>query len=189
MKRFMLAALLTTNYSTGTMADDPRTYALNFCPLGVPAYNLYAVNFEYFMAPQQGFNLRLDYAPLSDNDIDIKDKAMILNYRWYVNGSLNSIFAGAYTRYRINTGSGSTSGTGFDYDSKELTLGINIGKRWLWKNGFNVVVLAGYGFSHYKETVTHRNEAVDSALDKFKDDNSLFFDNPFYGEFSIGYAF
>lgn len=189
MKRFMLAALLITSYSAETMADDNRTHALNFCPLGVPVYNLYAVNFEYFMTPQHGFDLRLDYAPLSDNDIDITDKAMIINYRWYVNKSFNSIFAGAYTRYRINSGSGTASGTRFDYDSKELTLGLNIGKRWLWKNGFNVVVLAGYGFSHFEETVKHGNEAVDSAVDTFKDDNSLFFDNPFYGEFSIGYAF
>ena len=189
MKRFIMIALLTTVYSTGTMANDTKTYALNFCPLGVPVYNLYAVNFEYFVVPQHGFNIRLDYAPLSDNDIDITDKAMILNYRWYASGSLDSIFAGAYARYRINTGAGSISDTRFDYDSREQTIGFNVGKRWVWKNGFNIVVLAGYGFSHYKETVTPSNTAVVSALDAFKDDNSLFFDNPFYGEFSIGYAF
>ena len=57
------------------------------------------------------------------------------------------------------------------------------------KNGFNVIMLADYGFSHYEENVSQRNAAVDSAIDTFKDDNDLLFDNPFYGEFSIGYAF
>ena len=189
MKKYLMVSLLTLIYATGSMANDTKTYALNFCPLGVPAYNLYAVNFEIFVAPQHGFNMRLDYAPMSDNDIDITDKAMILNYRWYVGASLDSIFVGAYTRYRINSGTGSTAVTSFDYDSTELTVGLNAGKRWVWKNGFNIVILAGYGFSDFKETISQQNEVINQALDAFKDDNNLFFDNPFYGEFSIGYAF
>ena len=184
-----MVVLFSMAFSSGSMADDTKTYALNICPLAIPVYNLYAVNFEFFVAPRHGLNIRLDYAPISDNGIDVTDYAMNLNYRWHFSKSMDSIFVGAYSRYRINTGSGTTSGTNYDYDTTELTVGLSAGKRWVWKNGFNVVMLAGYGFSHYEENVSHRNAAVDSAIDTFKDDNDLFFDNPFYGEFSIGYAF
>ena len=99
MKRFMLVVLFTIVFSSGSMADDTKTYALNIRPLAIPVYNLYAVNFEFAVAPRHGLNIRLDYAPISDNGIDVTDYAMNLNYRWYFSKSMDSIFADAYSRF------------------------------------------------------------------------------------------
>jgi len=189
MKQITVMFFLSVLFSSAAMAKDSDKHAVNFCPLGVPVYNLYAVNYEYRLTSQHGFVVRFDYAPLSANDIEITNKALLLNYRWYFSSAPHSVFAGAYTRYRRNQGSSTVVGSGFDFQSKETTLGINAGKRWRWKNGFNVVALLGYGASHYNESVSGNGSTINSSLRNLKSDNDIFFNNPIYSEISIGYTF
>jgi len=190
MKKVILATVMTMLGFNCAAAESSKTNALNFCPLAVPILNLYALNMEALVASRHGIGLRIDYAPLTENNIDITNQAVILNYRWHFQPSMDSLFAGPYLRYRKNSGSGTAAGIDFDYDSTEVTWGVNIGKRWTWKNGFNLVAMGGYGYSDFSETISKENPSVEAAMSEFKKGvNDIFFDDPFYGELSIGYAF
>ncbi|MDH5732090.1 MAG: DUF3575 domain-containing protein [Gammaproteobacteria bacterium] len=189
MKQKLFFALLLSSLFSLAHAENEPKQALGFCPLGIPAYNLLAINYEMLFANRHGINLRIDYAPMSADGIDINDKAVIINYRWYYHESFDSIFAGVFSRYRIDQGEGTVAGNSFNYTSKQVTLGVNIGKRWLWNNGFSVVTLMGYGYATHQESISNNNTAINSALDAMKKDYDLFFNNPLFAEFSIGYAF
>jgi hypothetical protein len=126
---------------------------------------------------------------MSDAAITATGKAFVLNYRWHFSKSLESYFIGPYARYREVSGTGTAGGAAFDFTIPEWTVGINIGKRWVWDSGVNIVLAAGYGVSTRKEAVSPTNATTGSALATFKKDHPMFLENSSYGEVSIGYVF
>lgn len=100
---------------------------------------------------------------------------------------MKSVFLGAYARHRIYSGSGTIEATEFDFTLPETTFGLNAGKRWVWKSGFNITLAFGYGFLFENREATPTNGAIEASLDQFE--KAYDFIDPFYGEFSIGYAF
>ncbi|MDH3354385.1 MAG: DUF3575 domain-containing protein [Chromatiales bacterium] len=189
MKKIIIAFTFSFLLSGQAAAKDATDQAINICALAIPMFNQYIVNYEYLHDQTHGLGVRLEYAPMSDEFIDATGVALALNYRWHISKSMDSIFVGVYTRYRVNTGTGTVEGTAFEFTRPELTAGLNVGKRWTWDNGFNTLFSLGYGASMVTEDLTPKNASIDAALTTFKNDNDTFFDAPFYGEFSIGYAF
>jgi hypothetical protein len=143
------------------------------------------------MKPSHGIVGRFEYEAIpknyTDADIESSGVAFSLNYRWHISGEMNSIFIGAYSRYRVYDGSGTLESTAFDFTKSEFSLGLNIGKRWVWNSGFNITFSLGYGFSIDDREANPSNTGIESAINKFEDDYD--FSGPLFGEFSIGYAF
>ncbi len=175
--------------------NPPVNQAINICALAIPIMNLYVLSYEYLLADYHGIALRAEIIPLKDSDtgIDGLGSAAVINYRWHPFSRIDSFFVGPYARYRYVTGSGNISGTSFDYSIPEFTLGINAGYRWIFgSSGFNVVMAAGYGYSWREENFSTNTSAIQTAFREFKGANAgttNFVDAPFYGEFSLGYAF
>jgi hypothetical protein len=189
MKKLILVFMGTLMLNGIAIAKDSDKQALNICALAIPLLNQYIVNYEYLYGQRHGLAARVEYAPMSDDAISSTGKAVVLNYRWHFSKSMESIFAGPYARYREIIGTGSVGGAAFNFTIPEWTIGVNVGKRWVWRNGFNVVLSAGLGVSTRTETVNPTNAAIDSAITTLKTDHPTYFNTPSYGEFSIGYVF
>lgn len=164
--------------------------AINTCP-GAVAFGIFSLNYEHLFHPNHGLVGRFDYESIpktySDAKIESSGVAFILNYRWHLSGEMKSAFLGAYARHRIYSGSGTIEATEFDFTLPETTFGLNVGKRWAWKSGFNLTLAFGYGFSFENRDATPTNGAIEASLDQFE--KAYDFIDPFLGELSIGYAF
>ena len=165
-------------------------HALNICPIA-PVFGIYAVNYEYLFNPKHGILARIEYEDVpktyTDSSIESNGWAYSLNYRRHLSGEMNSIFLGAYSRYRNYNGSGTLESKKFDFKLPSFTLGLNAGKRWVWNSGINITFSLGYGISMDDRQATPSDTAIETILDKFEKEYD--FISPFYGELSIGYAF
>lgn len=173
-----------------TSVTSSRIQALNMCPGGI-ALGIFSANYERLLKPNHGIVFRADYELVpktySDAKIDANGKAFIVNYRYHFSGEMNSLFVGAFSRYRIYKGEGSLESIPFDFSIPEVTIGANAGKRWVWNNGFTMTFALGYGHFMGKTKVDESSPDIDHAIDTFKKEYDFL--NGFLGEFSIGYAF
>lgn len=181
----------TLDQEADSLRFDPSIrQSINMCPLGM-AFGIFSANYEYLLTPHHGLVARVDYEAVpktySAANIDPSGMAFILNYRYHLKGAMESCFVGAYSRYRVYKGEGNLEGTKFDFTMPDFTLGLNAGKRWIWDSGFNITFALGYGYSWKSRTADPDLPGVNEAIDVFE--NGYDFINPFYGEFSIGYAF
>ena len=191
MKKMFCTITVIATFLAPLYSDSPPKQAVNICAVAIPVLNMYVINYEYLYTGRHGLAARLEYNPMSGSGIDdATGIAVVLDYRWHLSPELESFFIGPYVRYRYVDGSGSAAGTKFDFKVPEVNLGMNAGYRWIHDaTGINVVFAFGYGYSWVTETITPISDNIESAFDKFKKDNDTFLDAPFYGEFSIGYAF
>lgn len=192
----ILATLLFSPFGLYSQSSDkaePRsefTQAVNFCPGGV-IFGVYAVNYEYLVNGHHGLIARFDYEdiPKSYTDADIESYGMsyMLSYRYHFRGEMASEHLSAFARYKEYTGEGTLEGTGFDFNTPQLTFGLAGGKRWAWNSGFNLNVMFGYGFDSSDREITPHTQAIEDRMDEYED--TYEFDGGFLGEISIGYAF
>ena len=193
----MISVLFTGNASAQSHEKkdsekwiSPARTTINVCPGGV-AVGFYSANVEHLFGENHGLVLRGDLETIpktySDANIDASGKAVILNYRYHIGGGLNSFYAGAFARYRNIKGDGTLESGNFDFKLPECTVGLNVGKRWIWKSGFTMNFTLGYGYAYDELKVNNSSQAAIDAIDVFRDDYA--FMNGFLGEFSIGYAF
>jgi len=105
----------------------------------------------------------------------------------HIGGGLNSYYAGAFARYRKIKGDGTLDTGDFNFSLPEYTLGLNVGKRWIWNSGFTMNFALGYGYAFDDLEVSNSSQAAVDAIDVFRDEYA--FMSGFLGEFSIGYAF
>ena len=196
-----ICSLSATSPATAQEADDASKintisatetfrHSVNMCPGGI-VFGIYSMNYEYLLSPSHGLVGRLEYEAIpktyTDADIDANGVAFTLNYRWHLSGEMESLFLGAYSRYRHYQGKGTLESTKFDFDIPDVTLGLNIGKRWVWIGGLNITFALGYGFSIDDRNTLPTSIAIESSIDTFQDEYDFF--NPFLGEISIGYTF
>jgi len=190
MRIILFSILIFSALAIPLRADEQPRQAVNICAVAIPVMNMYVVNYEYLLGYRHGLDVRLEYNPMSSDEIDASGVASVLNYRWHFSPALESFFAGPYARYRYIEGSGNTSGADFDFNVSEVNLGLNVGYRWIHDaTGINAVFAFGYGKSWETEDVSPVNDDIMTTFDAFKEDNDTYFDAPFLGEFSIGYAF
>ena len=191
MKKILFVITIMATAIAPLYADNPPNQAVNICAVAIPVMNMYVINYEYLYNERHGLAARLEYNPMSGSGIDdATGFAAVLDYRWHLYPKLDSFFAGPYARYRYVDGSGHAAGTTFNFKVPEVNIGLNVGYRWIHDaTGINVVFAFGYGYSWVTEKITPTNDNIESTFKNFKNDNDAFLDAPFYGEFSIGYAF
>ncbi len=169
---------------------SPAKTAINVCPGGI-AFGFYSANVEHLFGENHGLVLRGDLETIpktySDANIDANGKAVILNYRYHIGGGLNSYYAGVFGRYRKIKGDGTLDTGKFNFSLPECTVGLNVGKRSIWKSGFTMNLALGYGYAYDELSVSNSSREALDAIDVFRDDYASM--NGFLGEFSIGYAF
>ena len=154
-------------------------------------FGTYAANYEYIFAPHHGIVVRYEYESIpetyTDANIESSGMAFVLNYRLLSKKDLRSPYLGAFSRYRIYNGNGSIESEDFEFTRKDVTIGLNAGKRWIWKNGFNISLMFGYGYSIIDRDAHPSSDAIEVSIDHFENDYDFL--GSFLGEFSIGYAF
>lgn len=192
----MVAMFFTTmNYAQETKKQDLDTrstfkHSISACPVAV-VFGTYSVNYEYLHNEKHGFVARFDYEAIpktyTDANIESNGYSFIMNYRYHFNKQMNSLFVGAYARYRQFNGDGMINNTAFDFTMPDLSAGINAGKKWVWNSGFTMTFALGYGFSNEEWSSNPNTEIVNNMIEDFRSDYD--FIDPFYGEFSIGYSF
>lgn len=179
-----------TVISDSAKSANSAKNSINACPFGV-AFGIFVVNYERLIQPHHGLVARLDYEMIpktySDANIESNGYAFTLNYRYHFNGQMSSWFAGAYGRAQVYTGEGKLEAEQFNFDIYDYTIGLNAGKKWVWKNGLTATFSLGYGYDIKTRTQSVENPGVDNAIDAFEDGYD--FMNPFMGELSIGYSF
>lgn len=180
---------ISTN-SESKIGTSQFRHALNVCPIA-PVFGIYAINYEYLISPKNGIVARFEYEAVpkayTDANIESSGTAYTLNYRRHLKEGMNSLFIGAYTRYRKYKGDGELEAVKFDYTQSSYTFGLNGGKRWAWKSGFNITFSVGYGYSIDERKAVPSNDGIEDALDQMEEEYD--FMSPFLGELSIGYAF
>jgi len=162
-------------------------HAINVCPIA-PVFGTYSMNYEYLLGQTHGMVARFEYESISDYSGGSKEAhamGFMLNYRWHWSESMDSGFLGIYARDKIYNGIGKSDGTKFDFTITDMTLGLNIGKRWVCDNGFNMTVSLGYGISKIIDKTDPESASIESELTKFNDE----YMSPLTGEISVGYAF
>ena len=166
------------------------TNAVNMCPVAI-AFRFYSANFEHLFNQTHGLVGRFDYESISDsysgNPIELSGFGFTVNYRYHLSEQMESIYLGSYLRYRYYDGNGTAESTKFDFSITEVSWGVNIGKRWVWDSGFNVLFSLGYGISSTSRDTSPTNDSIESTINAFEDEYTFF--GPFLGELSIGYAF
>lgn len=193
-RRHLPVLLLLMAAATGAYAQVPAErelrHTVSSCPLGV-AFGIFSANYEYLIAPHHGVVARMDYEAIpgtySKASIEANGMAVVINYRWHIQGEMESWFLGAYSRYRQYQGQGEVDTTEFDFTLRDLTVGLNAGKRWIWENGFAITAAFGYGHSFAMGEENRASGEIDDAVDAFEKDYD--FASPFLGELSVGYAF
>ena len=193
---FILASVLYAQ-DADTLATQPSkpigkkfSNSFNFCPFSA-FFGLYSGNYEHLFDQTHGVVVRFDYETISDsyssNPVALNGYGFILNYRYHLSKTMESIFIGPYVRYRIYDGNGTADEIDFDFNINEFTVGLNAGKRWVWDNGLNVTFALGYGFSTSNRETIPTNDSIESTIQSFEDEYTFF--GPFLGELSVGYAF
>jgi hypothetical protein len=100
---------------------------------------------------------------------------------------MESWFLGSFLRYRFYNGSGTSDFTKFDFTMPEFTVGLNIGKRWVWSSGINMTIAVGYGISWSSTETEPTSASITSTIKTFEDEYEFL--GPLLGELSVGYAF
>ena len=142
----------------------------------------FSVNYEYLLAHQHGLVLGGSY--YTGWGWDSHGENVQLAYRWHFSRSMNSGFIGGFVNVGRNHGNESDLWDNADdtaaYTQTSVTIGPDIGKRWVSPWGFSVVAQVGYGYtwSKFKDPVPDQ-----STQDKLR------LLTGFNYEVSLGYAF
>ena len=180
--------------------ETPKTFnhAININPLGL-ALGAYGGNYELLLGQTHGIVLEAAYsstkASSGSDDATVKGGGGGIQYRWHWSNAMQSGFLGVFVRYSSATGTGvvtTTSGSittksNFDVSMSGTTIGLNIGKRWVWDNGINIAARIGYGYTNLNLSTTSSNTDVNKFINDLKP--ILQAVAGFDAELSVGYAF
>ncbi len=140
-----------------------------------------SLNYEYLFNRQHGIVVEGSYYP-GYSDWDSHGENVELAYRWHWARSMNSGFVGVFVNGGRSYGNGREwfADTGTGYTQTSITVGPDIGRRWVTPWGLSLVARVGYGYTWSK----FDNPAPDqSTIDRLR------WESGFDGEISLGYAF
>ena len=161
--------------------------SINFGFASVQTSSL-SVNYEHLFGTSNGMVLGLPVF----NFYESTNRGFSLSYRRHLISGMNSGFWGIFVNYasitsEIRSDDVSTNNNNeYRFKSKSLSIGPNIGLRWVDQTGINIVIRAGYGipFTTFKW--------VDTPADpKFAKHHETAFKviTGIDGELTIGYCF
>lgn len=203
--KILLATVFSMTASFLAAADNNPTreatrfnHAINLNPIGFITGS-YGGNYELLLAQTHGLVFEGAYsntkATSGSDEATAKGGTGAFHYRWHWSNAMESGFLGAFVRYSSATGTGNvttTSGTtitktNFDVTLTATTIGLNIGKRWVWDNGINIVARIGYGYSNLNLSTTSTDSNVNKTLSDLKPILQVI--SGLDAELSVGYAF
>jgi len=176
---FLSSSLIAQDNGDSSSSDlnEPRSkfkHAVGICPIGFVQGDI-LFTYEYLLNQAHGVAVMFEYQAEKPVYKDVSftryATSFFLNYRYHFSKEMNSIFIGPYFRARVYDGEIETTNS-FNFNDPEFTLGVYLGKRWVWNNGFNIALTGGYG-PYLKKSSESKTE--------FKD--------RYIGELSVGYAF
>lgn len=171
-------------------SQSGKKHSISMCPAAV-LFGIYSINYEYLHRQKHGIVIRFDYEDIprayTDAQIESYGYSLILNYRYHFSEQMNSYFVGAYGRYRQFNGEGRVSNTKFEFTMPDVSIGVNAGKKWVWKSGFTMTFALGYGLSNEDWDSNPNTQVVNDKIRDYRENYD--FIDPFYGEFSLGYSF
>jgi hypothetical protein len=157
--------------------NSPRSkfkHAISTCPTALVLGDI-LVTYEYLLNQAHGLAVMFEYESeteaYKDPSFNLYRASIFLNYRYHFSKEMNSIFIGPYLRGRVYDEEVDANGS-LDFNDPEITLGVYLGKRWAWNNGFNLTLTGGYG-----EYLRESKQSTGEFMDKY------------IGELSVGYAF
>ncbi len=140
-----------------------------------------SLNYEYLINHEHGLVVGGSYYP-GYSDGDSHGENLELEYRWHWSKSMSSGFVGAFVNGgRIHggtTGVFEESDTG--YAQTSVTVGPDLGRRWVTPWGLSLVGRVGYGYTWSK---------FDNPAPDRNTQNRLRYLSGFDSEISLGYAF
>lgn len=140
-----------------------------------------SLNYEYLFNRQHGIVVEGSYYP-GYTDWDSHGENLELAYRWHWAKSMNSGFLGVFVNGGRSYGNGRDwfADTGVGYTQTSITVGPDIGRRWVAPWGLSLVARIGYGYTWSK----FGNPVPDqSTIDRLRWLSGL------DTEISLGYAF
>lgn len=189
-----------------------KRWAISVQPL-FPIFSSYFANIEYLFASRHSFFFEAGYIGSYKMSVGIwnsssdarkaswrtvRGHTLTLQYRYHFSDGLDSGFIGPFVKYGFLSGNILSADTDPNLISINLTsqpeigfaatygtIGVNIGRRWVWDSGVTMAVRIGSGMSFpvYKY-----------ALSGYESEKKIFTEAFFLfltvdAEFSIGYAF
>ncbi len=171
----ILGLLLVCNLQANDVQHSNEVkHTIGICPMAFAMGEIF-VSYEYLLNQTHGLAIMIDYQAetktYEDPSFTLDRASVFLNYRYHFSKRMNSIFVGPYLRARFYDGEVDVTGS-LDLSDPEITLALYLGKKWGWDNGLNVTLTGGYG-PYLRESRESRGE----------------FEDKYFGELSIGYAF
>lgn len=141
------------------------------------AFNTFTANYEYLFAHRFGIDLEGNYY---NNEDGSHGENIEWGLRLHLANSMRSPFVGIFLKGGRCYGNDQNPISPVDYQMTSVTLGPNIGQRWVSPLGFSVVGRIGYGYTWYEfDNSVPDNHTVDLLQRRANLDTEL----------SIGYAF
>lgn len=140
-----------------------------------------AGNYEYLLNNSHGFIAEGSAALWGD----LSSYRVGAGYRYHFTPSMESFFMGTYLSYGSSSGEVTENSVKYKFDANITKYGVNIGKRWVWDNGINLVARIGGGGSSVD---IEYNQDAKPGSDKLVED-VLGLLSKVDGELSVGYVF
>jgi hypothetical protein len=142
----------------------------------------FSVNYEYLLARRHGLVLKGSY--YDGWGLGSHGESGELDYRWHLSPGMNSSFIGAFINFGKNSGNVAdlwynSEDTG-RFVQRSITIGPDIGKRWVSPWGFSLAAQIGYGYTWSR---------FDNPVPDQSTQDKLQWLTGFNYEVSIGYAF
>lgn len=178
------------NYQ-GPPTTPERVNSINVSPLGLLAGS-YSVVYERLKSGTHGLIAEGNFYRQGDETSSAAHAGVGLGYRWHWRGRQNSGFLGVMAAYSVGTGTATITEQDmeytFDVSIQSLSFTANVGRRWAWRNGFNVTLRVGAGGASRSVTTDSTDPLAQDAVDTVQAILS-FLPIAFDGELSIGYNF
>lgn len=136
MVRILSLFLLLASAAAAADVKKPRAHSIQASILGA-----FLLNYEYRPAASIGLLAEGFFFFGRVPEIESNSFGGSVQTRWYWFSQVDSPFLGVFGKYvgsQMNAEAGIVT---------SFAVGANIGKRWLWSNGFSMTMRLGYGYA------------------------------------------
>lgn len=188
---FFALILISASISFSQQAENVKVFknSINFNPLGI-ALGSIAGNYEHLFGNKNGIMIQGGF-PAGYGLGKGSGMVFEIQYRYHYfrkdnQIGLNSPFWGPFVYYeKSKTEIKDNIGSNYNVDIEYFKAGASWGRRWIWKNSFNLVFKIGYGipfYANYKWSPIEPDQAktIESMTTVLAGID---------GEFTMGFAF
>lgn len=166
-----------------------RHHSVNGNPMGI-LFGAYGLNYEY-LGGSHGLVVEAAYARSGGDTASATTYGGGAGWRWHWRGRQNSGFLGVMASFSGGTARATVSGDmpeTFDLSLKQLSVTMNVGKRWQLDSGLNITARLGAGRAKRWFSTTSTDPDAQEAVESVEDVMDLI-PIALDGELSLGYSF